>query len=151
MSSDDSFERKKAAEYDPKDGDLSDDVLSEMTPSENSEEEEARLKAQEEEELKMHRLAMAKREADKMNTSQDKFNSTARSSKGFQLLKQAPTEKPKTPIKEDGEICPYKACGRKFVSIDQLKNHIERRHKNEEEKKVSFKNVVNKPPETFMS
>ena len=86
MSSDDSFEKKKAAQYDPKDDDLSDDVLSDMTPSENSEEEEARLKAQEEEELKKHRLAMAKREADKMNN-------TARSSKGFQLMKEKDTEK----------------------------------------------------------
>ena len=79
---------------------------------------------------------MAKREAEKMNTSQDKFNSTARSSKGFQLIKQQ--EKVATPVKEDGEVCPYKACGRRFVSLDQLKNHIERRHKKdeEEEKKV---------------
>ena len=61
MSSDDSFEKKKAAEYAPTDG-LSDDVLSDVTLSENSEEEEARLKAQEEEELKKHRIAMAKRE-----------------------------------------------------------------------------------------
>ena len=47
-------------------------------------------------------------------------------------------------------MCPFKACGRKFASIDQLKGHIERRHK-EEEKKISFKNVVNKPPESFAS
>ena len=53
MSSDDSFEKKKAAEYAPTDG-LSDDVLSDVTLSENSEEEEARLKAQEEEELSMN-------------------------------------------------------------------------------------------------
>ena len=80
MSSDDSFEKKKASTYDNLDNELSDDVISDMTPSENSEEEEARLQAQEEEELKKHRVAMAKREADKMN-------STARSSKGFQLIK----------------------------------------------------------------
>ena len=146
MSSDDSFEKKKAQAYDNQE--LSDDLLSDMTPSENSEEEEARLKAQEEEELKKHRIAMAKREADKMN-------STARSSKGFQLIKEQ-EKKPEKP-KEEGETCPYKACGRRFVSIDQLKNHIERRHKDEkkdekkEEKKISFKNVVNKPPEVFAS
>lgn len=30
--------------------------------------------------------------------------------------------------KEEGELCPYNKCGRRFVSSDQLKNHIERRH-----------------------
>ena len=80
MSSDDSFEKKKASKYDNKD-ELSDELLSDLSASENSEEEQARLQAQEEEELKKHRLAMAKREADKMN-------STARSSKGFQLIKE---------------------------------------------------------------
>lgn len=31
--------------------------------------------------------------------------------------------------KEDDQMgCPYGACGRKFVSADQLKLHIERRH-----------------------
>ena len=143
MSSDDSFEKKKAAQYDKVDGELSDDLLSDMTPSENSEEEEARLQAQEEEELKRHRLAMAKREADKMN-------STARSSKGFQLIKEQEVKKVEKP-KEDGETCPYKGCGRKFASIDQLKGHFQRRHKNDEEKKISFKSVVNKPPESFAS
>ena len=30
--------------------------------------------------------------------------------------------------KEEPYGCPYGACGRKFVSADQLKQHIERRH-----------------------
>ena len=143
MSSDDSFEKKKASTYDNKD-ELSDDALSDLSASENSEEEQARLQAQEEEELKKHRVAMAKREADKMN-------STARSSKGFQLIKEQ--EKKVEKPKDDGEVCPFKACGRRFASIDQLKGHIERRHKDEkqEEKKIQFKNVVNKPPESFAS
>ena len=78
------------------------------------------------------------------------MNSTARSSKGFQLIKEQEVKKVETP-KEDGETCPYKGCGRKFASIDQLKGHFTRRHKNDEEKKISFKNVVNKPPESFAS
>lgn len=147
MSSDDSFEKKKSAQYGAQDSALSDDALSDMTVSENSEEEEARLKATEEEELKKHRLAMAKREATK------EMNATARSSKGFQLMKEEKKTSFQAPPQEDGETCPYKKCGRKFTSIDQLKTHIERRHKNEpkveEEKKISF--VVNKAPESFAS
>jgi len=40
-------------------------------------------------------------------------------------------------------VCPYSNCGRKFVSAEQLKVHIERRHKapqsttRDEEVKVS--------------
>ena len=54
--------------------------------------------------------------------------------------------------KEEGETCPFSKCGRKFASIEQLKSHFERRHKNEkrpepEEKKVGFN--VNKAPESF--
>jgi hypothetical protein len=73
---------------------------------------------------------MAKREAEKMNN-------TARSSKGFFKKEEA----------QDGETCPFKSCGRKFASLDQLKQHIERRHK-EEPSKVTFVGV-NKPPEAF--
>ena len=42
MSSDDSFEKKKASTYDNKD-ELSEDALSDLSASENSEEEQARL------------------------------------------------------------------------------------------------------------
>ena len=31
-------------------------------------------------------------------------------------------------IKEETNACPYSSCGRKFVSPEQLKLHIERRH-----------------------
>ncbi len=31
-------------------------------------------------------------------------------------------------IKEEAYACPYGACGRKFVSAGQLKQHVERRH-----------------------
>ena len=33
-----------------------------------------------------------------------------------------------TTHKEEPYGCPYGACGRKFVSADQLKQHVERRH-----------------------
>ena len=59
-SSEDSFEKKKATAYDTKDK-LSDDQLSDYI-SEDSEDEAERIRKQEEEELKQHRIAMAKRE-----------------------------------------------------------------------------------------
>ena len=31
-------------------------------------------------------------------------------------------------VKEESLACPYQSCGRKFVSADQLKLHVERRH-----------------------
>ena len=59
-SSEDSFEKKKAEAYDTKDK-MSDDQLSDYI-SEDSEDEAERIRKQEEEELKQHRIAMAKRE-----------------------------------------------------------------------------------------
>ena len=31
-------------------------------------------------------------------------------------------------LKEESIGCPYGGCGRKFVSADQLRQHVERRH-----------------------
>lgn len=33
------------------------------------------------------------------------------------------------------QVCPFKQCGRKFVSVDQLRVHIDRRHKAVEQPK----------------
>lgn len=43
-------------------------------------------------------------------------------------------------------ICPYKQCGRKFASPDQLRIHIERRHKAVEQPKEEL--VVSTPVPT---
>ena len=57
-----------------------------------------------------------------------------RSSKGF-LTQQSTVSEDDTKAKKSkedglkGEICPYKSCGRRFVSEAQLKNHMDRRHK----------------------
>jgi hypothetical protein len=44
-------------------------------------------------------------------------------------------KKQKSLIQEPEYICPYKNCGRKFVSDMQLATHIDRRHKAPEETK----------------
>lgn len=53
-------------------------------------------------------------------------------------------------FEDEGEKCPYKTCGRVFISIPQLQAHIARRHKNEklpgkkeEEKKVASTKLGN--------
>jgi len=56
--------------------------------------------------------------------------------------------------KEDKEVCPYKSCGRRFVSDAQLKNHIERRHKikiEEPPKKSENDPQLQKVPESYAS
>ena len=45
-------------------------------------------------------------------------------------------------------LCPFPNCGRKFTSEDQLKNHIERRHKLPEEEKQKSSSVLKKQPAT---
>lgn len=121
MDSDDSIEkRKQRREQEANKDDESSEYVSDV-----SEDEATRL-AREEEELKQHRIEMAKR-AGRLEARQNKM----RSSKGFLTQQSTVTEeesKAKKP-KEEGEICPYKSCGRRFVSEAQLKNHMDRRHK----------------------
>ena len=61
-----------------------------------------------------------------------------RSSKGFKSANYQTDQSSaliKSSTKYEDLLCPFPRCGRKFTSDDQLKNHIERRHKKMEENK----------------
>lgn len=55
-----------------------------------------------------------------------------RSSKGFKSANYQ-SEQSTGLVKQSNQsedlLCPFPKCGRKFTSDDQLKNHIDRRHK----------------------
>lgn len=74
-----------------------------------------------------------------------------RSSKGFRSLNQG-GESSMSLIsaqkKEEDCLCPYPKCGRKFTSEDQLKNHIDRRHKMPEDDKQKASSNLKKQSST---
>ena len=136
-SSDDQGKRKKVEDGAEDDSDQS---------SYKSEDEET-LRAREEEEIRKHQIAMAKREAQLqakkqkpgLGGDQSGEKKAFGSSKGFlsakakDLKDQEAVMRASFQKQKEGEAlaCPYKSCGRSFVSDAQLKAHVERRHKSE--------------------
>ncbi len=46
----------------------------------------------------------------------------------IEIIQRKPYKGNFASLKEESLSCPYASCGRKFVSSEQLKFHIERRH-----------------------
>lgn len=103
---------------------------SESDESIDSEEENRRKQEQEERELREHQERMRKKQEDG-NAMQASF----RSSKGFAKKLDQQKQTNRLMIVDEGEVCPYSNCGRRFNSTEQLQQHILRRHETKAEQK----------------
>jgi hypothetical protein len=90
------------------------------TDSDGSDEREAKERANQEFEIKEHQAMIARRQ--QADDDKAAAKTPFRSSKGFLAMqdKRGDEDVLKSSVKkfeEDGEKCPYKTCGRTFISI----------------------------------
>lgn len=142
--------------------DSGEDQESSLSEEEDEDARFARLEREQEEEIRKHQIAMAKRMAKKEEIKQRKAKGEVispeeeaqnpfRSSRGFRQMSkgnESTMSLISTSRREDEWACPYPKCGRKFASEAQLKNHLERRHKMPEEEKRADGSILKKQSST---